>query len=103
MYRSYPDALRVSRIVLRTLIKLNLLTGLLILALLIASLVAETAVMTGLGAPPTDGTSTLYLGMRLIMVIGIGAVPLAHIVLTRLLAIVETVRLGDPFVADNAA
>jgi hypothetical protein len=40
--------------------------------------------------------------MRLIMVIGIGAVPLTHIVLTRLLAIVETVRLGDPFVAENA-
>ncbi len=103
MSRSYPDALKVSRRVLRGLIKLNLLMGLLILALLIASLVAETWVMTGLGAPPTDGTSTLYLGMRLIMVIGIGAVPLAHFVLTRLLAIVETVSLGNPFVAENAA
>jgi hypothetical protein len=103
MSRSYPDALNVSRRVLRALIKLNLLMGFLILALLIASLVAETWVMTGLGAPPTDGTSALYLGMRLIMVIGIGAVPLAHIVLTRLLGIVETVRLGDPFVAENAA
>jgi hypothetical protein len=102
MSKSYPDALKVSRRVLRALIKLNLLMGLLILALLIASLVAETWVMTGLGAPPTDTTSSLYLGMRLIMVIGIGAVPLTHIVLTRLLAIVETVRLGDPFVAENA-
>jgi hypothetical protein len=36
-------------------------------------------------------------------VIGIGSVPFTHVVLTRLLAIVETVRLGDPFVADNAA
>jgi hypothetical protein len=41
--------------------------------------------------------------MRLIMVIGVGSAPLTHILLTRLLAIVETVRLGDPFVADNAA
>ena len=41
--------------------------------------------------------------MRLIMVIGVGSAPLAHILLTRLLAIVETVRLGDPFVAGNAA
>lgn len=103
MSRSYPDVLKVSRRVLRALIKLNLLMGVLILALLIASLVAETWVMTGLGAPPTDTTSTLYLGMRLIMGIGIGAVPLIHIVLTRLLAIVESVRLGDPFVAENAA
>ena len=37
------------------------------------------------------------------MMIGIGSVPLAHILLTRLLAIIETVRLGDPFVAGNAA
>ncbi len=42
-------------------------------------------------------------GGRVIMVIGIGSAPLAHILLTRLLAIVETVRLGDPFVAGNAA
>ena len=41
--------------------------------------------------------------MRLIMVMGIGSAPLAHILLTRLLAIVETVRRGDPFVAGNAA
>jgi hypothetical protein len=30
-------------------------------------------------------------------------VPLAHVVLTRLKAIVETVSIGDPFVAINAA
>ncbi|MEX2111247.1 MAG: DUF2975 domain-containing protein [Gemmatimonadaceae bacterium] len=85
------------------LIKLNLLMGFLILALLIASLVAAEAVMAALGAKPAGGDSTLFLGMRLIMVIGIAAVPLAHVVLTRLLAIVETVRLGNPFVSENAA
>lgn len=37
------------------------------------------------------------------MVIGICAVPVTHIVLTRLLTIVETVSLGDPFVIENAA
>ena len=37
------------------------------------------------------------------MVVGIGSAPLAHLLLTRLLAIVDTVRFGDPFVADNAA
>jgi Protein of unknown function (DUF2975) len=45
----------------------------------------------------------LILWMRMVMVIGIGSVPFTHVVLTRLLAIVETVRLGDPFVAPNAA
>ncbi len=100
---AYPDALKVSRRVLNALIKLNLLMGLLILFMLIGSLVAETWMMTALGAAHPDGAPSLYLGMRLIMVIGIAAVPLAHVVLTRLLAIVETVRLGDPFVAENTA
>jgi Protein of unknown function (DUF2975) len=97
--RPYADALAVSRKVLRLVIKLNLLMGIAILALLIASLVAEGQVMRALGAKPS---SVLYLGMRLIMVIGILSVPLVHIVLTRLLEIVETVGLGDPFVTENA-
>jgi hypothetical protein len=75
--------------------------GVLILALLIASLVSEAWVMKALGAG--QGNSTLFLGMRLIMLLGIGAVPVVHFVLTRLLAIVETVRVGDPFVVSNAA
>ena len=35
-------------------------------------------------------------------VLGVIAIPLNHAVLARLLAIVETVRFGDPFVAANA-
>jgi hypothetical protein len=100
MTRSYPDPLALSRRVLRALIKLNLLMGALILALLIASLVSEAWVMKALGAGQDN---SLFLGMRLIMVLGIGAVPVVHFALTRLLAIVETVRDGNPFVMANAA
>lgn len=103
MSQPYPDALALSRKVLRALIILNLVMGFLILALLIASLVAEGPVMRGLGVRPTAGSGTLIIGGRLIMVIGICAVPLANIVLTRLKAIVDTVGLGNPFVAENAA
>jgi len=102
MSQSYPDALAVSRRVLRVLINLNLLMGVLILGLLIASLVAESLVMEALGVRPVGDSSSLIMGMRVIMVIGICAVPIAHVVLTRLNAIVETVRAGDPFVAENA-
>jgi hypothetical protein len=42
------------------------------------------------------------MGMRLIAALGLVVVPLSHVVLKRLLAIVETVRAGDPFVAANA-
>ena len=102
MTKSYPDPLTLSRRVLRVLIKLNLLMGALILALLIASLIAESWVMRALGVRPVPGNSMLFVGMRLIMVIGICSVPIAHVVLTRLLAIVETVKVGNPFVMANA-
>ncbi len=98
-----PNTLEVSRKVLRLLVRLNVLMGFAILALLIASLVAPDPVMRALGVRSSASNSALILGMRLIMVIGISAVPVTHIVLTRLLTIVETVSLGNPFVAENAA
>ena len=103
MSESYSSSLGVSRSVLRALIKLNLLMGFLILVLLIASLVAEGLVMRALGVRGSGDNSTLILGMQAIMVIGILGVPFAHVVLTRLLTIVQTVSFGDPFVAENAA
>ena len=102
MLKSSPNALEVSRKVLRLLVKLNVLMGLAILTLLIASLVAPDLTMEALGVRPAAGNSALPLGMRLIMVVGIISVPVTHIVLTRLLSIVETVRLGNPFVTENA-
>ena len=42
------------------------------------------------------------MGMRAIAALGLVAVPLNLVVLQRLLAMVETVRAGDPFVAANA-
>jgi hypothetical protein len=103
MPRPYPNALSLSRRVLRALIALNLVAGALIGVLLVASLVAATWVATALGVRPASGNGVPIAGMRAIMAIGIAAVPLTHVVLSRLLAIVETVRAGDPFVAENAA
>jgi hypothetical protein len=88
--------------VLRVLIALNLAAGFLILALLVASLLAESWVMTALGVRPGEGRQALILGMRLVALLGIAAVPLVHVVLTRLAAIVETVRAGDAFAPGNA-
>jgi hypothetical protein len=94
------DTLALSRRVLRVLIKLNLLLGAFILAMLIISLVADSWFMRAIGAG--SGNSRL-LGMRLIMVIGLCGIPVVHLVLARLLAIVETVSVGNPFVVANAA
>jgi hypothetical protein len=102
MPHSHPDPLALSRVVLRVLATLVLVMGALILALLVASLVAESQVMGALGVRPAADHSALIAGMRLIMVLGLCAVPVIHFVLTRLLTIVETVGLGSPFVLANA-
>jgi len=103
MSQHHSNALVLSRRVLRVLITLNLLLGFLILVLLIASLVAEEWVMGALGGPSTASNGALIIGMRMVMVIGVLAAPVTNIALTRLLAIVSTVSLGDPFVAENAS
>ena len=43
------------------------------------------------------------MGLRAIAVLGLATIPLNYAVLRRLLAIVETVRKGDPFVPTNAS
>ena len=42
------------------------------------------------------------MGLRAVAVLGLAVIPLNYAVLKRLLAIVGTVRAGDPFVAANA-
>jgi hypothetical protein len=58
--------------------------------------------MRALGAIPTPDGGRLLFGMRGIMVVGILAAPVVHLIYTRLLAIVETVNAGDPFIGENA-
>jgi hypothetical protein len=87
---------------LTALLYINWLYGLGILGLLLASIVVPGPLFGGLGVRPAAGRETLERGMRMIMVIGIAAAPLAYVVLSRLRAIVDTVREGDPFVVVNA-
>ena len=42
------------------------------------------------------------MGLRAVAVLGLVAILINHLILKRLLAMVETVRAGDPFVAANA-
>jgi len=101
MFQSAPDALPLTRRVLQVLIVLNFIVGASILVLLVATLV-EPRLMEALGARPSPGNSARVMGMRMIMGLGIAGVPLVHAVLTRLQAMVDTVRRGDAFVAENA-
>ena len=98
----HSSALRLASATLRILIILNWLFGTAILTLLMATVVAEQWTLTALGIPPSSAIRPMMTGLRAIAVLGLVAIPLNHAVLRRLLAIVETVRTGDPFVAANA-
>jgi hypothetical protein len=92
----------LASVALRILIVLNWLVGAGILTLLVATIVAEQWTFTALGIPPSSAIHPMMTGLRAIAVLGLVAIPLNHAVLGRLLAIVDTVRTGDPFVAANA-
>jgi hypothetical protein len=86
---------------LRILVVLNWLMAAAILALLVA-LPNEQWIMSAFKLSPSPDADRLITGLRVIAMLGLAVVPLNHGALTRLLAIVETVRSGDPFVAVNA-
>jgi len=99
---SSSAALPIAHAVLRILIVLNWLGGAAILALLVV-MPNERWIMTAFKLSPSPEAERLVMGLRAIAVLGLAATPLNYVVLKRLLAIVETVRAGDPFVAANAA
>ena len=94
-------ALPIAHVVLRILIVLNWFYGAAIAALLFA-IPTRRWIMSSLDLSPSPEADQVVLGLRAIAAIGLVSIPLNYIVLKRLLAIVETVRAGDPFVAANA-
>ena len=99
---SSSAALPIAYVVLRILIVVNWLFGAAILALLLVS-PNEQWIMSAFKLSPSPEAERLVMGLRAIAVLGLATIPLNYAVLKRLLAIVETVRTGDPFVAANAS
>src|SRR5438045_7476645 len=99
---SSSAALPIAYVVLRILIVVNWLSGAAILALLVV-MPNERWIMSAFKLSPSPEAERLVMGLRAIAALGLVAIPLNYVVLKRLLAIVETVRAGDPFIAANAA
>jgi hypothetical protein len=99
---SSSAALPIAYVVLQILIVVNWLGGVAILALLVV-MPNEQWIMSAFKLSPSPNAARLVMGLRAVAVLGLVAVPLHYVVLKRLLAIVETVRAGDPFVAANAS
>ncbi len=98
---SSSAALPIAHVLLRILIVLNWLGGAAILALLVV-IPNKQWIMSAFKLAPSPDADRLVMGLRAIAILGLAAIPLNYAVLKRLLAIVETVRAGDPFVAMNA-
>ncbi len=103
MSKSAPSsaALPIAYVVLRILIVVNWLGGAAIFALVFL-VPHEPWIMSSLDLSPSPEAYRLVMGLRAVAVLGLAAIPLNHAGMKRLLAIVETVRAGDPFVAANA-
>ena len=98
---SSSAALPIAYGVLRILIVANWMMAAVILALLVV-MPNEQWIMSAFKLSPSPEAARLVMGLRAVAVLGLATIPLNYAVLKRLLAIVETVRAGDPFVAANA-
>jgi hypothetical protein len=102
---SKPDsssaALPIAHGALRMLVFLNWFMGAAILTLLLFS-PNEQWIMSAFELSPSPDTDRLIMGLRAVAVLGLVTIPLNYGILKRFLAMVETVRAGDPFVPGNA-
>ena len=99
---SSSAALPMAHVVLRIVIAGNWLWGAAIVVLLAVS-PHEDWIMRAFKLSPSPEADRVILGLQVIATLGLIAIALNYVVLKRLLAIVETVRDGNPFVAANAA
>jgi hypothetical protein len=99
---SSSAALPVAHAALRILLVLNWLYGAVLLVLLFVVPNAQW-IMRSFDLSPSPEADRLVMLMRAMVALGLATVPLNYVILKRLLAMVETVRAGNPFVAANAA
>ncbi|MCL6699173.1 DUF2975 domain-containing protein [Sphingomonas sp. NSE70-1] len=98
----HSTALPLAYVFLRILVLLNWIFGACILALLAFTFINESWTMKALGVSGMSDAVQVMWAMRGIAALGIATVPINYQIFKRLLKMVDTVRAGDPFVADNA-
>jgi len=97
-----PAALPIATATLRTLIVLNWIYGGCLVALLAYSVIDPAFLLRALRLGSATENPGLVIGVRVIAALGLLAVPLNLGLLNRVVAMVQTVRSGNPFVAMNA-
>jgi hypothetical protein len=99
----YAGLLGVSRMLIVILRVLNLISGALLIAMFLASFLFEPVFREFFSKqPPRIDPRLLIPALRVWMLLGLPMIAAVHILYSRLLAVIETVRVGDPFVPENA-
>lgn len=99
----HSGALGAAHILIRILRAFNLVTGVMLIVAIPASFLFEAQFFEFFSKrPPRIDSAWLLPALRLWMVLALAMVAAIHVLLARLLAMVDTVRAGDPFVVDNA-
>jgi nitrate/nitrite transporter NarK len=102
--RNQATLLGVSQLIVWLLRLLNLLTGVLLVGMLIGSFLFEPLFVQVFAnkQPPRIDPGLLLPTLRVTVALTAPLIAAVHIMLSRLLAMIETVRNGDPFVPENA-
>jgi hypothetical protein len=98
-----PALLGVSRALLKIARALNIAVAAAFAAMLLASFVFEPTFHDYFGRRAELDADVILPVMRLWVATGLPMFAAVHVMLSRLLAMVETVRAGEPFVPENAA
>ena len=103
MPKPHSPALSVSEVLIRILRVLNLGIGLMLLVALPASFLFEPVFLQFFSKrPPRIDPAWLMPTLRIWLVLALPMIAAVHVSLSRMLAVVDTVRSGDPFVPENA-
>ena len=95
-------ALPIAYVTLRILLILNWVYGAAVLGLVIFANTNPAWFMRAIDVPASVDPKPIMVGLTAIATLGLLAVPLNHLILTRLLRMVATVSRGDPFIRTNA-
>jgi len=103
MLRPHSPALGIARVLLAILRVFNLVVGVMLVLAIPASFLFEPTFFEFFSKKPARIDPTwLVPVLRLWIVLALPMIAAVHVLLSRLLDMVETVRTGDPFVPENA-
>lgn len=101
MARALSSALPIASVLVVIFIVLNILAGVAILALLLVMPNREW-IISALDLTGSPNAEKVIWGLRAVAALGVVCIAFNHLILSRLFAILKTVRVGDPFIAENA-